>query len=298
MLRVGTDCSGIEAPIQALNRLGLPYHHCFSSDIDEKCRASITANYHPDILFTDISTRDIQHVPDIDLYIAGFPCQAFSTAGKRRGVQDARGSLFWHCHRVIDAKRPDVFILENVTGLLTIHKGQFFKEIVDALTALDHYDISYKVLDTRDYGLPQHRERLFIVGVRKGSRNFSFPPEQEMPDLRTFVDTTDTNSQPVPNYVQRSGLLERIPKGAVFIDIGFTQNKFPHSDQYSPTLTASANMWCVPMQRYANVKELLSLQGFPTDFKQAVAKTHLKKQIGNSMSVNVIEAILRQIYPV
>jgi DNA (cytosine-5)-methyltransferase 1 len=297
-IRVGTDCSGIEAPIQALERLKIPYHHCFSSDIDEKCRESILANYSPDILFTDMKARDVDELPDIDLYIAGFPCQAFSSAGKRKGTSDARGTLFWECYSVIDHCRPDVFILENVKGLLSIHDGEWFEEIIDSLDSLDYYDLWWDVLDTKDYGIPQHRERLFIVGIRRGFRKteFEFPKKKKMKDIRDFVDETDTHSQAIPDYVKRSGLLKRIPKDAVFIDIGFTQNNFPHSDEYSPTLTASANMWCVPMSRYANIKELLSLQGFPKRFKQVVSDSQLKKQIGNSMSVCVVEEILKKIY--
>jgi DNA (cytosine-5)-methyltransferase 1 len=298
MIRVGSDCSGIEAPIQALERLKIPYRHFFSSDIDEKCRESIMANYSPDILFEDISKRDVRDLPDIDLYIAGFPCQAFSSAGKRKGVEDRRGSLFWDCYRVIDHCRPDVFILENVKGLLSIHDGEFFEEIIDSLDDLGYYDLFWDVLDTKDYGIPQHRERLFIVGIRRGFRKteFSFPKKKKMKPIESFVDLSDRESQSIPDYVKRSGLLERIPEDAVFIDIGFTQNNFPNSDKYCPTLTASANMWCVPMRRYANVKELLSLQGFPKRFKQVVSDSQLKKQIGNSMSVCVLEEILKQIY--
>jgi DNA (cytosine-5)-methyltransferase 1 len=298
MIRVGTDCSGIEAPIQALHRLKIDYHHCFSSDIDTKCRESITANYSPDLLFDDISQRDVDDLPDIDLYVAGFPCQAFSSAGKRKGTKDSRGTLFWECYKVIDHCRPDVFLLENVKGLLSIHDGEWFEEIVDSLDALDYYDLWWDVLDTKDYGIPQHRERLFIVGIRRGFRKteFEFPKKRKMRPVHEFVDYTDTTTQPIPDYVLRSGLLDRIPEDAMFIDIGFTQNNFPHSDEYSPTLTASSNLWCVPMQRYANTRELLSLQGFPKRFKQVVSDTQFKKQIGNSMSVCVVEAILRQIY--
>jgi DNA (cytosine-5)-methyltransferase 1 len=296
MLRVGTDCSGIEAPIQALERLGISYHHCFSSDIDEHCRSSIIANYSPDILFEDMTKRDTDDLPDIDLYVAGFPCQAFSTAGKRKGVLDSRGQLFWECHRVIDHCRPDVFILENVKGLLSIHDGEWFEEIIDSLDALDYYDIWWDVLDTKDYGIPQHRERLFIVGIKRGQCDFSFPPHKKSKPIHSFIDESDDEAQPIPDYVKRSGLLKRIPKDAAFIDIGFTQNNFPNSDEVCPTLTASSNLWCVPMQRYANIKELLSLQGFPKRFKQVVSDSQLKKQIGNSMSVCVIEAILREIY--
>jgi DNA (cytosine-5)-methyltransferase 1 len=296
MLRVGTDCSGIEAPIQALMKAGIPFHHCFSSDIDEYCRKSIKANYEPDIIYEDMCKRDVNTLPEIDLYVAGFPCQAFSCAGKRRGVDDHRGRLFWECHKVIDKCRPSVFILENVKGLLTIQGGEIFKEFIQALENLGDYNISWKLLDTLDYGIPQQRRRLFIVGTKKGFREFTFPEKKESRPIAEYVDREDTKSQAVPDYVIRCGMMDRIPKGSCFIDIGFRKNSYPFSDKYSPTLTASANLWCVPMSRYANVKELMMLQGFPEDFKRAVSNSQLKKQIGNSMSVCVLEALFRQIY--
>lgn len=112
-LRVGTDCSGIEAPIMALTQLTVPFVHEFSSEIDKHCIASIRANYDPKIIFGDMTKRKLK---DIDLYVCGFPCQPFSDAGKRQGVKDPRGTIFWECLRVIRYKKPTFFILENVKG--------------------------------------------------------------------------------------------------------------------------------------------------------------------------------------
>ena len=95
MLRVGTDCSGIEAPIMALKQLKIPFYHEFSSEIDKHCIASIKANYKPKIIFGDIKKRKIKDVPDIDLYVCGFPCQPFSMAGERNGIEDSRGTIFY-----------------------------------------------------------------------------------------------------------------------------------------------------------------------------------------------------------
>lgn len=124
MIRVGTDCSGIEAPIQALKQLGIPHKHVFSCEIDKYARESILANYKPEILFTDMTKRKTKDTPDIDLYVCGFPCQSFSMAGLREGVDDPRGTIFWQCLKVIKHKLPRVFILENVKGLLTINEGK------------------------------------------------------------------------------------------------------------------------------------------------------------------------------
>lgn len=302
-IRVGTDCSGIEAPIQALKNLGIPFKHVFSSDIDPYCRQSILANYNPDILYEDMTTRDITKVPAIDLYICGFPCQSFSTAGKRKGMKEKRGQIFWHCIDIIENKQPSVFILENVKGLLTINDGKTFDKIIKTLKNIENglYTISFDILDTKDFGIPQHRERLFIVGCRTSyALDLSQLKYKKMKKVESLIDYSDTNIQKIPPYITNSNLLKRIPENAVFIDIGFTQNNFPNSDRYSPSLTTGGNLWCVPMQRRANIKELLSLQKFPTKgskrFKQVVSNTQMKKQIGNSMSICVLEAIFEKLY--
>ena len=182
-LRVGTDCSGIEAPIQALRQLKIPFQHVFSSEIDKYCIQSIKANYHPEILFGDpdgpypngnITQRDINTVPDIDLYVCGFQCQPFSQAGKRKGFEDKRGNVFWSCLEVIKKKQPKYFILENVKGLLSHDRpkdskrgeyGKTWKTIWKEIKKMENYDykIQWKVLNTKDYGIPQNRERIFIV---------------------------------------------------------------------------------------------------------------------------------------
>mgnify|MGYP006272666853 CR=1 FL=1 len=172
MLRVGTDCSGIEAPIQALLQLKIPFHHVFSSEIDKFCLKSIEANYKPNIIFKDILERDIEDVPDIDLYVCGFSCQLFSMLGKRKGVKDKRGTIFECCLEVIREKRPKFFILENVPGLLSIEKGKTFQNILQSLEELKDYTVKWKALNTSDYGIPQNRKRVFIVGT-KGE--FSWP---------------------------------------------------------------------------------------------------------------------------
>jgi DNA (cytosine-5)-methyltransferase 1 len=303
-IRVGTDCSGIEAPIQALKNLGIPFKHVFSSDIDPYCRQSIIANYDPAILYEDMTNRNIVQIPEIDLYVCGFPCQSFSTAGKRKGMKEKRGQIFWHCVDVIEAKQPSVFILENVKGLLTINNGKTFDKIIKTLKEIGNglYTLSFDILDTKDFGVPQHRERLFIVGTKKGSisPNLSQLKKKKMKKISSFIDYSDTDTQEIPPYINRSNLLKRIPENAVFIDIGFTQNNFPNSDLYSPSVTTGGNLWCVPMQRHATIKELLSLQKFPTKgakrFKQVVSNTQMKKQIGNSMSVCVLESIFEKLY--
>jgi DNA (cytosine-5)-methyltransferase 1 len=318
-LRVGTDCSGIESPIQALEKLGIPFKHIFSSDIDKYCIQSIKANYTPEILFGDpdgpypdgdIQKRDISTVPDIDLYVCGFPCQTFSHAGKRKGFDDKRGNIFWSCLEVIKVKRPKYFILENVKGLLTHDKGKTWKVIWDALSSLEDvsgadpqkswgYNVQWKVLNTRDYGIPQNRERVFIVGClrsqhKPSKQEFIWPEKTIMDNVNDYVDNEDNTYRELPPFMIKSKILENIPKDAVFIDTGFQHFNFPRSHLYSPCLLAghSSNLWCVPKHRLCTVREWLNLQGFQTSFKQSVSNSRLKRQLGNTMSVNVIRSIL------
>jgi DNA (cytosine-5)-methyltransferase 1 len=301
ILRVGTDCSGIEAPIQALIQMNIPFKHVFCSDIDKYCIQSIKANYNPEIIFGDkngdfpegdITKRDINDVPDIDLYICGFPCQPFSMAGERKGFNDKRGNVFFSCLELIERKQPKYFILENVKGLISHDKKNTWKVICDELLKLEKYGyiVKWKILNTKDYGIPQNRERIFIVGNKE---DFEWPKIKEMDDLKNYVDNDDNVYRNIPDCSKK--LLDIVPKDAIFIDIGYRHHKHVNSNKYSPSLTCNNRLWNIKKSRYANIKERLKLQGFNLNFKQVVSKTQMDKQIGNSMSVNVLKCLLEKI---
>lgn len=288
-LRVATDCSGIEAPIVALKNLGISFTHIFASDINKYVIQSIKANFEPENIYEDITTRDNSSLPDIDLYICGFPCQPFSHAGQRKGMDDDRGNIFWSCLDVIKTKNPTYFILENVPGLLTHDKGKTWEIIWNSLCELEYYHMDYKVLNSRDYGIPQNRQRLYILGSQE--REIVWPEPVEMDDLSDYVDWDDTNSRDIPNYAKNQ--IENCNQDAYFIDLGFRNCMYTNGHLYTGTINANCHkLWCLPMQRYANINELLKLQGFPSDFVRKVSDSQLKKQIGNSMTVNAIESIL------
>lgn len=293
VLKVGTDCSGIEAPIQALKKLKINFSHEWSCEIDKYARKSIKANYNPKILFEDINKK--RSLPNIDLYVCGFPCQTFSMAGDRKGFRDPRGTIFWECLKVIRSKKPKIFILENVKGLLNHDSGNSFKTILNCLKRVKIYNIYYKVLNTRDYGIPQNRERIFLVGIRtdKQKTEFQFPKKKKMKDIMSFVDTSDRKKDNLPPYYKNSKL--KHCKG-VFVELGFINYiKTDSYTTYSPTIMAKNYMWCRSMKRRANVKEHLKLQGFPTSFKQVVSDAQIKRQVGNSMSVNVLSELIKSI---
>ena len=295
-LRIGTDCSGIEAPIEALKKIckkyNLKYIHIFSSEFDKYAIKYIKANHNPEILYNDMKDRDILSVPDIDIYVSGFPCQPFSRANKYKTKIDPRLNLFEYCVSIIQNKNPKIFILENVKTLVTLDNGSYFKDILRRLNNINLYNIYWKVINSKDYGIPQCRERLYIIGIHKGYSNheFNFPETKKMKNINEYIDDEDNHIDDVKlNNIE---LFKNIPKDAVFIDVGFRKAKFPNSNKWAPCITAQPNMWCVPKNRKANIKEYLMLQGFPIDVIQSISDHQFKIKIGNSMTVDVIEELL------
>ena len=147
-------------------------------------------------------------------------------------------------------------------------------------------------LNTKDYGIPQNRERLYIIGIRRDVLKvpFNFPKEVKMKSLKQFIDEDDNSRYKI--LESNKGLLNNIPKDSIFIDVGFRNAKFPKSNVWAPCITAQPNMWCVPKQRKANIKEYLMLQGFPTNVKHETISDHqMKIRVGNSMTVDVIEKL-------
>ena len=251
----------------------------------------IKANHNTEILYNDITTRDIKRTPYIYIYISGAPCQGFSKANKFKIDNDPRCDLFKTCIRLIETKQPKIFILENVKTMVTLNDGSYFNDIIKRLENLDFYDIHYKVLNTKDFGIPQCRDRLFIIGIVKNLKknDFTFPEPIKMKNIREFIDKKNTKRDPIKE--SNKELFKNIPNDSVFIDIGFRKAKFPNSNRWAPCITAQPNMWCVPMKRKASVKEYLQLQGFPIDVNIPISDHQMKKKIGNSY-LNIIEKLL------
>jgi DNA (cytosine-5)-methyltransferase 1 len=292
VLKIGTDCSGLDAPITALKNLKVDFSHEFSSDIDLNCRKEILANHRPKILFEDMSERNVADVPFIDLYVCGFPCQAFSIAGKKEGFKaENGGNIFFECVKTIRHCKPKIFVLENTNTLQNHDQGKTFKIILQKLHDLKKYNIYHQILNTRHYGIPQNRRRIYIVGVKKTIRKpFQFPEPVRCKSLPTFIDHTNQTRDPW----NRADDLSILPKNSVFVNVNYLRSShFPHSGTYSPALLTQGTLWCVPYHRRATIKEHLKLQGFPADFKQVVSNSSFKKEIGNAMSVNVIQAVLK-----
>ena len=308
MLRIGTDCSGIEAPIQALKQLGIPFEHKWACEIDRFARTSILANYQPEIIYEDITKRDNSELPDIDIYVCGFPCQSFSLMGKKLGSNDPRGNIMMHCIDVIKKKQPSVFILENVKNFKFIEKGKPFNFLIDELASIvnDDEDIAYNVyndlLNTRDYGIPQNRERIFIIGIRKDIEKEPYLKPEKLPlrDLDDFI---------IDKTICNINICKSLQKNLNKIKIDNTYKKnhivtpftyYSIMNNMTPTLSLAGckYMYHTTYKRYLLPKECLLLQGFSSDFINVVGDVELCKQIGNSMSVNVLKALIEKIYTI
>ncbi len=176
IVRVATIFSGIGAIEHAFQRLKLKHEIIFAGDIDEKCRQSYFANYDikPENWFTDARCFNAtSYKGKVDLLVGGAPCQAFSMVGRRLGFEDARGTLFYEFARVIKESKPKVFIFENVKGLINHDKGKTWQIIYSIFKELG-YDVHFRVLNAKDYGIPQHRERIFCVGFQNPT-TFEYP---------------------------------------------------------------------------------------------------------------------------
>ena len=194
-MKVGSDFSGVGAFDQALKRLNINYETVFSCDMDKYARQTYIHNYgEPKYYPENVYDREIPTEP-LDIYMTSPPCQAFSLAGKRKGEEDKRGVLFYNSHEFIQKNKPRYFIFENVKGLLSDDNGKTFQRwcaflggksvngnpVIFPMEESVPYHIYYKVLNAKNYGVPQNRERVFVIGIRDDSDNiFRWPKEERL----------------------------------------------------------------------------------------------------------------------
>jgi DNA (cytosine-5)-methyltransferase 1 len=170
VLHVGTSFSGIGAIEHSLKQLGINYKIEFAGDIDEDCKKAYFANYEvkEDQWHSDVHDFDAtRYKGQIDLFVGGAPCQAFSLRGKHGGFEDTRGTLFREFARIVKECQPKVFIFENVKGMLSHDRGRTWRVIKSTFEDYCGYDVYYQVLNGKDYGVPQSRERIFCIGFRE-----------------------------------------------------------------------------------------------------------------------------------
>lgn len=258
----------------------------------------------------DIREVEAKDVPEVDVITGGFPCQAFSIAGYRKGFEDERGDLFFDLLRLIKNKNPRVIFIENVKNMVTHDHGNTFKVIREAL-AINGYHLSWKVLNSAEYGnIPQNRERIYIVGFKdiRDFERFDFPEPIEL--KTTIHNIIDFNNEKNEDFYYRDGKQpfydkiedEITSKNSIYQ----WRRKYVRENKSGVVPTLTANMGTgghnVPLIftdhgiRKLTPRETFNAQGYPENYKlPELAKSHLYKQAGNSVTVPVIERIARRI---
>jgi DNA (cytosine-5)-methyltransferase 1 len=276
----------------------------FSSDIDKWANETYYLNFgeYPKGNIEEISAKEI---PTHDILCAGFPCQPFSIGGYRKGFCDTRGTLFFEIERILKDNIPKAFILENVKGLTNHDKGNTFRTIKKILEKIG-YNIYYQVLNSKDYGIPQNRERIYIVGFKKKVNNFKFPQMIERncnamnileKGLKGFFISQTAEKHLNSHYEiykNKKKINHKYPLFAT--EIRPSRCSF-RNDGISPCLTAKMGTGgnnvpiLVSEKRKLSVRECLRLQGFPEDYKMKENYSQSYKQIGNSVTVPMIKYI-------
>lgn len=270
----------------ALHKLGA---ECvFASEIDMHARTTYKKNFKkisPDLFENDMYNDDIlkiknpkSEVPDFDILCGGFPCQPFSQAGYKKGFTEdkgERGNMFFHICSILEAKRPKAFFLENVRHILKHDDSKTFKAIQSEIERLG-YTFQYKMVKASDFGLPQHRPRIFMVGFRKDEL------DKELPEF----------SFPYPQKLQMT--MSDVWGGVCTRDVGFTLRVGGRASGIHDRRNWDAYSVDGEVRVLSSI-EGKKMMGFPSDFVFPVSETQAMKQLGNSVAVNAIEATAKEI---
>lgn len=351
MIKVGSDFSGVGAFNQALIRLGIPYKEIFACDMDKYARQTFIHNYgEPGYYPTNVYEREIPS-ESLDIYMTSPPCQAFSLAGKRLGKDDKRGILFFNSHEFIQVNKPRYFIFENVKGLLSDDGGKTFQEWVNMLggksvngvPVLFPYDdavpyhLYWQVLNAKEHGVPQNRERVFLIGIRDDKDNqFQFPREEYLTKrlkdvledevdekyflsekMLSYLETRSDNfNNGKINYRTENECATTLTKSSGSLDISDNIIKIgtwrTHEDDRGFREIADGNSPTIPARaredgsgqpvinlnykiRRLTPRECFRLMDFPDSFTWPVSDSQAYKQAGNSIVVNVLYKLLKQL---
>ena len=273
----------------------------FSSEIDKNAQKTYQLNYK-ELPYGDITTIDEADIPSHDIILAGFPCQAFSVAGHRKGFEDTRGTLFFDVARIAKYHKPKILFLENVKGFVGHDKGRTFEVVKKTLEDIG-YKLYYEVLNTKDFNVPQNRERIYIVAFLDNVENFKFPePLEPINTIHDFLDKEVDEKF----YYNGKPLYEKIKDDIKSSDTMYQWRRHyvrENKNNVCPTLTANMGTGGhnVPILkdkkgiRKLTPTECVKFQGFDKSFKfpKDLALSHQYKQAGNSVTVTVIEEIAR-----
>lgn len=305
----------------ALKGLGVQVDHLFACDVSPHAKATIMANFPPKVFYDDLTTRDNAQAARADLYVAGFPCQPFSRAGKQQGFDDelGRGTIFFKIREYIKAQVPKVFILENVSGLLRLEGGRYFAAIMKSLEALGKYNLHSRLLNTKEHGVPQNRGRVYIIGIEKtrDGGTFEWPQPVPQPSIELFLEPRKSKPTKLDLPPRKQGTARANVKAALVelkkkghdplnepwvIDCDSTFRFMSYAKDVSLCLLCGRpkGHWVTNRGRRMTKAEMMRLQGMPTPdegFVVDVSECQLGHQIGNAMSANVLERILVRLLP-
>lgn len=283
---------------QAFGVLGVEGTCVFGSDIDRFARKSYEANFG-EAPRGDITKVDAREIPDFDLLLAGFPCQAFSICGLMKGfADDTKGTLFFDIARILEEKQPAAFVLENVKNLASHDGGRTLRTILRVLREELGYVVEYRVLNALDFGLPQKRERILILGSKKPFQmewKFDITERRSLEDI--LEKTVDQKYYASPEIVEKRRQMHR-PSANPAI---WHENKsgsissYPHS--CALRAGASYNYLLVNGERRLTPREMLRLQGFPEEFQIVVSDTQARKQAGNAIPVSMVAKVMEKFLP-
>lgn len=295
-------------------RYALEFFGCecvFSSEWDKYCQESYKLNFG-ETPAGDITKISEKEIPSFDILCAGFPCQPFSISGKQKGFEDTRGTLFFDIVRIVSYHKPKIIFLENVKNLKAHNGGATFEVISNTLDDLN-YNIYYKVLNAKDFNLPQNRERITIVCIRKDIDNHKYKFPKPLKNFVTISDIKEDDKFTEKYILKRNDihidenkLQKAIQNGKVqkpiqigVIGNGGQGNRIYHENGIGITLAASSGgaasktgaYYINGKVRKLSPREAARLQGFPEDFKIIDNDNQALKQFGNSVPINLLKEV-------
>ncbi len=288
----------------------------FTSEIDSSAISTYLSNFGGDLEdidrdITKVGENSPDSVPDHDLLLAGFPCQPFSHAGKRKGFADTRGTIFFSIANIVKAKRPKVVLLENVKGLRNHDDGNTLQRILEVLRnpsdGLEYVVPEPKILNARDFGLAQNRQRIFIIAIRKDlalSEQFEWPQptfDRDSLLVKNFLETPASESLTISDRLWAGHKARKARNVAAGKGFGF--QLFDETSRYVSTISAryyKDGSEALIRQKDANPRklsprEVARLQGFPESFILSISKQNAYKQLGNAVPVSVIRALAKNL---
>ena len=272
--------------------------YVFSCDFDSDSQKSYEANFG-EKPFGDITKIHESNIPEHDILFAGFPCQAFSICGDGKGFEDTRGTLFFDIARILEAKLPKAFVLENVKQIVSHNQGKTLEKIIETLENLG-YQVHFKVLNALDFGLPQKRERVFIIGFLEPT-NFVWNLEKVQTKPLQKILESDVDEKYFASEKIRQNRLKSVENKIIKHDLTiWHENKGGNISPlpYSCALRSGASYNCLLVngERRLTEREMLRLQGFPEDYKIVVGYQAMRKLAGNTVAIPCVEAVLKSVF--